>query len=72
MAVVKDPITPELIADELAMQEDRVQEIVEKLENLKTFIYRDDEKGINWVNPLSLEDTGFRMKASTGERFFAA
>ncbi len=72
MAVAKDPLTAEWIADELGMANDRVNEIIDKLERLKTFIYRSDGKGINWAYPLSLEDTGFRMVASSGEQFFAA
>ena len=72
MAVVKDPITTELIANEIGMPKDQVNQIIDKLENLKTFIYRDDGKAINWAYPLSLEDTGFRMTASSGEQFFAA
>jgi len=72
MAVAKEPITSELIASELEMPNDRVFEIINKLEDLKTFIYRSDGKGINWAYPLSLENTGFRMTASSGERFFAA
>lgn len=72
MAVVKDPITTELIANELGMPKDQVYQIINKLENLKTFIYRDDGKGINWAYPLSLENTGFRMTASSGKQFFAA
>jgi hypothetical protein len=72
MAVVKDPIATELIANELGMPKDQVHQIINKLENLKTFIYRDDGKGINWAYPLSLENTGFRMTASSGEQFFAA
>ena len=72
MAVVKNPITAELIANKLEMPIDQVSEIIEKLENLKTFIYRRDGKGINWAYPLTLENTGFRMTASSGEQFFAA
>ena len=72
MAVVKAPITAELIAGELGMPKDQVIEIINKLENLKTFIYRDDGKGINWAYPLSLENTGFRITASSGEQIFAA
>ncbi|MES0447609.1 MAG: hypothetical protein ABUJ92_13820 [Desulfobacterales bacterium] len=72
MAVVKDPITTELIANELEMPKEQVRQIINKLENLKTFIYRDDGKGINWAYPLSIENTGFRMTASSGEQFFAA
>jgi hypothetical protein len=72
MAVVKALITAELIAEELGMPKDQVIEIINKLENLKTFIYRSDGKGINWAYPLSLENTGFRMTASSGKQFFAA
>ena len=35
MAVVKDPISAELIAHELGMLYDRVNKIIDKLENLK-------------------------------------
>jgi len=72
MAVVKDPITADLIANELGMPNDQVHQIINKLENLKTFIYRSDGRGINWAYPLSLENTGFRITASSGEQFFAA
>lgn len=72
MAVVKEPITTEMVANELKMPNDKVNEIIEKLEELKTFIYRGDGKGINWAYPFSLENTGFKMTASTGESFFAA
>ena len=72
MVVVKDPITAELIAGELGMPVDRTHQIIDKLENLKTFVYRSDGLGINWAYPLSLENTGFRMTASSGEQFYAA
>ena len=72
MAVVKAPITPELISNELNIPNETVHEIINKLENLKTFIYRSDGKGINWAYPISLENTGFKMTASSGEQFFAA
>jgi hypothetical protein len=72
MAVVKDPITAKLISSELGMPNDQVHQIIDKLESLKTFIFRSDGKGINWAYPLSLENTGFRMTASSGEQFFAA
>ncbi len=72
MAVAKAPITPELISTELNIPNETVHEIINKLENLKTFIYRSDGKGINWAYPLSLENTGFKMTTSSGEQFFAA
>ena len=72
MASVRDPISVGLIACDLGMPDDQVVEVVNKLENLKTFIYRSDGVGIDWAYPLSLEDTGFKMFASSGEGFFAA
>ncbi len=72
MAVVKEPITTEFIANELEEPNDQVLEIINRLENLKTFIYRGDGKGINWAYPFSLENTGHRVTASSGEQFFAA
>jgi len=72
MVHAREPVTAKMIADEMRMDNDRIQGIVDKLESLKTFIYRSDGKGINWAYPLSLEDTGFRMSAASGEKFFAA
>ena len=72
MASVKEPITANLIANDLGMCNTRVHEIITKLEDLKTFIYRSDGKGINWAYPLSLENTGFKLTASSGEQFWAA
>ena len=43
MAVINDPITAELVAYELGMPNDRVLEIIDKLENLKTLWTYSDE-----------------------------
>ena len=72
MVNAREPITSEMIADEMDMPLDQVSSIIDKLEILKTFLYRSDSHGIDWAYPLSLNDTGFRMTAATGEKFFAA
>jgi hypothetical protein len=72
MAVAKEPITAEFISEELGISLETVEKTIDKLEGLKTFLYRSDGKGINWAYPLSLENTCHQMTASTGERFFAA
>jgi hypothetical protein len=72
MAVAKKPITAELVGEELGVPVNRVEKIIDKLEALKTFLYRSDGRGINWAYPLSLENTGHKITVSTGERFFAA
>ena len=72
MAVAKEPITAELVGEELGMPFERVEKTIDKLESLKTFLYRSGGKGINWAYPLSLDNTGHEMIASTGEQFSAA
>jgi hypothetical protein len=72
MANAKEPITPEMISDEMEIPSEKVSSIIDKLENLKTFIFRSDGKAINWAYPLSMENTGFRLSSSSGKNFFAA
>ena len=72
MVDAREPITPEMIADEMELPLEQVCSVIDKLENLKTFIYRTDGKGIDWAYPLSLDNTGFWMTASSGEKFYAA
>ena len=72
MAEARKPITSDMITDEMEIPLDQVCSIIDKLENLKTFIYRSDGKRIDWAYPLSLDNTGFLMTSSSGETFFAA
>jgi len=72
MATAQEPITAELVSEELDIKMEMVEKTINKLEEMKTFLYRSDGLGINWAYPLSLEDTGHKMTACTGERFFAA
>ena len=72
MAKARKPITSDMITNEMKIPLDQVCSIIDKLENLKTFIYRSDGKRIDWAYPLSLYNTGFMMTSSSGETFFAA
>ena len=72
MAVVTEPITVRIVSEELGLELGMVENTIVKLEKMKTFLYRSDGPGIDWAYPLSLDNTGHRMTASTGERFFAA
>lgn len=72
MMKARKPITSDMIADEMDISLDRVCSIIDKLENLKTFIYRSNGKGIDWAYPFSLNNTGFLMTSSCGDTFFAA
>jgi hypothetical protein len=72
MAVAEEPITLAVIGEKLNLPEEQVADAVDKLEAMKTFVYREKSAGIDWAYPLSLTDTGYKMAASSGERFFAA
>ena len=72
MAQAREPFTAATVAAEMGISSDRMSTIVDKLERMKTFVYRSDGDGIDWAYPLSLEDTGFTVTTSSGERFFAA
>ena len=72
MAVASEPISAASVSEELDIPLEAVEKAIYKLEVLKTFLYRSDGHGINWAYPLSLEDTGHKMIASTGEQFSAA
>lgn len=72
MSTAKEPITAELISDELGIPIEVVEKTVAKLESLKTFLYRKDGVGINWAYPLSLDETGHKLTVNTGESFNAA
>jgi hypothetical protein len=72
MTEIKSPLNAEQVGKELDLPIDRVETTIDKLEELKTFLYRSDGKGINWAYPLALEDTGHQMTDATGKQFFAA
>ncbi|MFC1524434.1 hypothetical protein ACFL6N_06545 [Thermodesulfobacteriota bacterium] len=72
MTESKIPLTAKQVAADLDLPVDVVEAVIEKLEGLKTFLYRSDGKVINWAYPISREDTGHKMTDSTGEQFFAA
>ena len=72
IAGAKEPITAERVSEELDVPVSRVETIIDKLEAMKTFLYRSNRKGVDWAYPLSLNNTGHRMTAGTGEWFFAA
>ena len=72
MASVDESIKAELVAEETCLSVDEVERAIDKLESLKTFLYRSDGRGIDWAYPLTLDDTGHRMTINTGESFNAA
>ena len=52
MAETKTPLTAAQVGKGLDLPVDRVEATIDKLEELKTYLYRSDGKGINWAYPL--------------------
>jgi hypothetical protein len=69
---VAKPLEALQVSEELLLPLDMVQVTIEKLEEMKTFLFRTRGQGIDWAYPTSLDDTGHEMRCSTGERFNAA
>jgi hypothetical protein len=66
------PVQLEEIARNLNLSMGRVVEIVNKLEDLKVFFYRYENKGINWAYPVTAEQRIYQMSFSSGENCLAA
>ncbi|MFC1850507.1 hypothetical protein ACFL27_09980 [candidate division CSSED10-310 bacterium] len=67
-----EPVTSEYIAENLDMPIDRIRAIVDKLEEMKIFLYRYNSQGINWAYPVTAEKVVHKMAFSTGEQCNAA
>ena len=72
LPTVQKPIEALQVSEELHLPLDMVSETIDKLEEMKTFLFRTSGQGIDWAYPNTLEDTGHEMRCSTGERFNAA
>jgi len=72
LPTVGRPVEALQVSEELELPLDMVSETIDKLEEMKTFLFRTGSQGIDWAYPVSLDDTGHEMRCSTGERFNAA
>ena len=72
LPAVSRPIEALQVSEELELPFDMVSETIDKLEEMKTFLFRTGGRGVDWAYPISLENTGHEMRCSTGERFNAA
>ncbi len=69
---VKEPISPEFIAEKLSISLDRVRSVFDDLERHMTFICRNDEGLAVWAYPVTVERTPHHLTFSTGEQIYAA
>jgi len=65
-------ITPEQIAERLAIPIERVRVILDELEKGMTFLFRDERGSVAWAYPVTVEPTPHRITFSSGEKIYAA
>ncbi|MGD8598634.1 MAG: hypothetical protein PVJ26_16555 [Anaerolineae bacterium] len=66
------PLSPDLIAQELDLPLPRTIAILDELEQNMTFLYRGDGESVTWAYPVTVDRTPHRVTFSSGERTFAA
>ena len=66
------PLTPECIAQALALPLDRVQVILDELEKHMTFLFRNPAGEVVWAYPVTVDTTPHRVTFNTGEQVYAA
>jgi hypothetical protein len=69
---VGKPLSPEFIAQELALTVDRVNTILDELEEHMTFLFRNDERSVIWAYPVTVDRTPHHITFDTGEQIYAA
>ena len=68
---VGEPISPELIGQQLKMPIDRVNAILDELEK-KLILYREGQGAVVWSYPVTAAKTPHHLTFSTGEQGYAA
>ncbi len=66
------PVPQELVAQELALDSERVSEIVRDLESRLTFLYTNSNGEVTWAYPVTVEKTPHSINFNSGERLYAA
>ena len=66
------PIPPELISRQLGLPLQRTQTILDELERSLFFLVSNDEGGVSWAFPGTVDSTGHHLTFSTGDRLDAA
>ena len=69
---IAKPISPEMIAQGLDMELERVISILDELEKNLTFLYRNEQGAVTWAYPVTIEQTPHRIMFSTSEQIYAA
>ncbi len=69
---VGEPLSPEVIAEELNLPLARVKSILDELDKHMTFVCRNTQGAVVWAYPVTAESTPHHVTFSTGEQLYAA
>jgi hypothetical protein len=67
-----EPLSPELIAQELDLDPGRVIAILDELERRMTFLFRNEQGAVAWAYPVTADHTPHCVNFGTGEQIYAA
>ena len=67
-----EPLSPGFIAQELGLTTDRVNVILDELEEHLSFLFRNSEGEVVWAYPVTVDTTPHHVTFSTGEQAYAA
>jgi len=68
----REPISPAVIAAELDLPIQRVNEILDELERRMTFLFRAGSDNVVWAYPVTAEETPHQVRIDGGAAFSAA
>jgi hypothetical protein len=68
----RKPLSPEFISEHLNLPKAQVTSILEDLEKHLTFLYRNNQGGVAWAYPVTVDETPHKIAFNTGERINAA
>ncbi len=72
LADKQQPLTPDYIAGQCALEGAQVAAILDELEQKLFFLARNPQGEVSWAYPVTVEPTPHRLQLSTGQRLYAA
>jgi hypothetical protein len=72
LACLGQPLPPDLIASDLGLPLEKVNAILDDLENRLSFLYRNGTESVVWAYPVTVDQTPHRATMSSGESINAA
>jgi hypothetical protein len=68
----REPIAPEVFANELDLGLEEVDQILGELERRMTYLWRRDGENVSWAYPVTAEETPHQVRIDGGAAFSAA